>query len=359
MVRGFFLRWWNVLKVSKNVLKSWWYLHNSVNILKTIELYTLNRGHIWYVRGFPGSAVVKNPPVNAGDTRDAGLIPGSGRSPAKGNGNPLQYPCLKNSMDRGAWWATVHGVTESDKTDWLNTHTHTHTWYASDISIKLFQAIQNRSWCQHPPESGLGSLWAHLAWARLYLHFVPWGLPSQHRPAPARAQSDLEAWSRDPGKQVWGGCGCENLVWRVPHPSSPGTSLTTATCEQLGQVHGSTPLCQLRLECPALVLTLVWCWSPWGVSMFSGLLSHLVPHSPSSSQPSRGTTPRMAVSSKAQFISVQSLSHVQLFATPWIAACQASLSITNSRSSLRFTSVESVMLSSLAIGTQSLNSCLE
>ena len=243
--------------------------------------------------------------------------------------------------------------------DWTHTHTHTHTWYASDISIKLFKTIQNRSWCQHLPESGLGSLWAHLAWAGLHLHFVPRGLPSQHPPAPARAQSDLKAWSRDPGKQVWGGCGCENLVWRVPHPSSPGTSLTTAACEQLVQVHGSIPLCQLHLECPALVLTLVWCWSPWGVSMFSGLLSHLVPHSPSSSQPSRGTTPRMAVSIKAQFISVQSLSRVQLFATPWIAACQASLSITNSGSSLRLTSVESVMLSSLAIGTQSLNSCLE
>ena len=112
MVRGFFLRWWNVLKVSKNVLKSWWYLHNSVNILKTIELYTLNRGHIWYVRGFPGSAVVKNPPVNAGDTRDAGLIPGLQRSPG-GNGNPLQYSCLGNSMNKGAWWATVHGVAKS------------------------------------------------------------------------------------------------------------------------------------------------------------------------------------------------------------------------------------------------------
>ena len=57
--------------------------------------------------------VVKNPPANAGETRDPGSIPGLGRSPEGGNGNPLQYSCLENVMDRGAWWATVHGVTES------------------------------------------------------------------------------------------------------------------------------------------------------------------------------------------------------------------------------------------------------
>ena len=57
--------------------------------------------------------MVKNPPVSAGDARDAGSIPGSGRSPGEGNGNPLQYSCLENSMDRGAWWAIVHGVSES------------------------------------------------------------------------------------------------------------------------------------------------------------------------------------------------------------------------------------------------------
>ena len=58
----------------------------------------------------PGGSVVKNPPANAGD---ASLIPGSGRSPGEGSGNPLQYSCLENPMERGAWWATVHGVTKS------------------------------------------------------------------------------------------------------------------------------------------------------------------------------------------------------------------------------------------------------
>ena len=57
--------------------------------------------------------VVKNPPANAGDVKDAGSIPGSGRSPGGGHGNPLQYSCLENPMDRGAWQATVHGVAES------------------------------------------------------------------------------------------------------------------------------------------------------------------------------------------------------------------------------------------------------
>ena len=57
--------------------------------------------------------VVKNPPANAGDIKDVGWIPGSGRSPGGGNGNPLGYSCLENPMDRGAWRVTVHRVTKS------------------------------------------------------------------------------------------------------------------------------------------------------------------------------------------------------------------------------------------------------
>ena len=62
---------------------------------------------------FPGGSVVKNPPANAGDTGDRGSVPGSGRSSGEGNDNPLQYSFLGNSMDRGAWRATVHGVAKS------------------------------------------------------------------------------------------------------------------------------------------------------------------------------------------------------------------------------------------------------
>ena len=63
--------------------------------------------------GCPGGSVIKNLPANA---RDVILIPGLGRSPGEGNGYPLQYSCLKNSMDRGAWGTIVHGISESDTT---------------------------------------------------------------------------------------------------------------------------------------------------------------------------------------------------------------------------------------------------
>ena len=62
-----------------------------------------------FLRGFPGGSVVMNPPANAEDIYS---IPGSGRSPGKGNGNPLQYSCLENSVDRRAWQAIVCGVTK-------------------------------------------------------------------------------------------------------------------------------------------------------------------------------------------------------------------------------------------------------
>ena len=73
-------------------------------------------------RGFPGGSVVKNPPVNAGDARILGSVPGLGRSPGEGHGNPLQYSCLENPMNRGAWWATVHGVAKS----WMQLSMHAH-----------------------------------------------------------------------------------------------------------------------------------------------------------------------------------------------------------------------------------------
>ena len=69
---------------------------------------------------FPGGSVVKNPPANVGNTGDTGSTPKVGRSPGGGNGNPLQDSCLENPIHRGALWATVYGVAESDMTE----HTH-------------------------------------------------------------------------------------------------------------------------------------------------------------------------------------------------------------------------------------------
>ena len=121
---------WMVTCFAKNLEQCWAQNSHLMNeFIFSIPLWQSLIAHLLYVRdssecwgrediqdlrmGFPGGLVVKNPPANAGDIRDTGLIPVSGRSPGGGNGNPLQYPCLENSMDRGAWWATVHGVAKS------------------------------------------------------------------------------------------------------------------------------------------------------------------------------------------------------------------------------------------------------
>ena len=89
------------------------------SLLTSVLLTLMSNGVISSVnqlygnRGFPGGSVVKNPSANTGDVS---LIPGLGRSPGEENGNPLQYSCLENPMDRGAWWAIVHGVTKESNT---------------------------------------------------------------------------------------------------------------------------------------------------------------------------------------------------------------------------------------------------
>ena len=86
----------------------------ALNRSRTWALIDGGLGHRWASQVV---LVLKNPPANAGDVRVVGLIPGWGRSPGEGNGYPLQYSCLENPMDRGAWWATVHGVAGSDTTE--------------------------------------------------------------------------------------------------------------------------------------------------------------------------------------------------------------------------------------------------
>ena len=77
--------------------------------------------------------MVKNLPANAGDIRDRGSIPGLERFPGGGNGNPLQYSCLENPLDRGSWWATVHRIRSQTPLKRLHTHTHTHTHTQSNF----------------------------------------------------------------------------------------------------------------------------------------------------------------------------------------------------------------------------------
>ena len=97
---------------------------------------------------------VKNQPANAGDERDSGLILGSGRFPGVGNGNTLQYSCLENSMDRGAWQAKVHGVTKS----WTQLSNWAHNCYWTVLSDINFWTLINYEnvflaslWILHAP----------------------------------------------------------------------------------------------------------------------------------------------------------------------------------------------------------------
>ena len=83
---------------------------------------------------FPSGSVVKKLPANAGDARDMALIPELGRSPGGGNGNPLQYSCLENSRDRGAWQAAVRGVAESDT---LSDSAEQEGWVRQDTAERI------------------------------------------------------------------------------------------------------------------------------------------------------------------------------------------------------------------------------
>ena len=114
---------------------------------------------------FPGGSDGRESACNAGD---AGSIPGSGRFPGEGNDYPLQYSCLENSMDRGAWWTTIYGVTESDTTEGLT------------LSISLTPRPQTGTWCQVHSLLGTrphtGGEWWVGEQAKLHIYLQP--LPS-------------------------------------------------------------------------------------------------------------------------------------------------------------------------------------
>ena len=114
--------------------------------------------------------MVKNPPTKAEDTGDAGLIPGSERSPGVRNVSPLQYSCWDKPMGRGAWWATIHGVARSQTrlSDWAHRHTHTlHTNKKEKV---------------------------HKRW--VYLNIIPW-LPQRHRCSKIKSEHQRQCgWIR-------------------------------------------------------------------------------------------------------------------------------------------------------------------
>ena len=119
-------------------------------------------------KGFPRGTVVKNAPAKAGDARDASSIPESGRF--SGNGNPFQDSCLENSMDRGAWWAIVHGITEEwDMTDW---HSNTMLWSVCGLCSVL---TDHNSGNIHPLSCSPVSQHQEPWWSVLYVNLS--GLP--------------------------------------------------------------------------------------------------------------------------------------------------------------------------------------
>ena len=129
-----------------------------MNTHKMFLVEELPRGHgwVWYCTNlsiplafslyqllpyfFQVVLVVMNLPTNAGNTKDS-LVPGWGKIPEGGHGNPLQYSCLENPMDRGAWWSTVHRVAQS-QTHWSNL---AHTIHLTSWSFKSFPSVRQRS----------------------------------------------------------------------------------------------------------------------------------------------------------------------------------------------------------------------
>ena len=97
-----------------------------------------NLFHHKYTRWLPGDQVAENPLASAGDTRDTGSVPRWGRAPGGGNGNALQYSCLENPTDGGAWRATAMGSQKSQTQQNMHTHTHTHTRH---LCLNNFKAI--------------------------------------------------------------------------------------------------------------------------------------------------------------------------------------------------------------------------
>ena len=122
-----------------------WRSRSCLIILPQGQIEIWYRNNLWGLALFqlPSGSVVKSPTATAGDVRDAGSIPGWGRFPGEGNGNPHQYPCLGNPMHRWAWWATVHGVPKSRT--WLSNWVFMQSLFQGQEVLCAFQSYCSSS----------------------------------------------------------------------------------------------------------------------------------------------------------------------------------------------------------------------
>ena len=167
-----------------------------------------NRHQLLWLGGFPDGSVVKNPSANARDVGNTGLIPGWGRSPGGKSGNPLQYSCQGNPMDRGAWRATVHGVIKSQT--WPRGNAPIHTLWLEILLIPLLQLLPLRckirevKWKRASTDE-LHKLWN--LWAAIkVLQDSMWGKEPEKQQRLEKAQGKPRGAERPGGREKEASC---------------------------------------------------------------------------------------------------------------------------------------------------------
>ena len=177
---------------------------------------------------------VKNPPVNTEDFRDTGSVPGSGRSPGGGHGNPLQYSCLENPMDRGAWWATVHGISKGQT--WLSDLAQHSCWSWCFIwSLKPFDAIAHHFQVKSDATVMQPTAWllvtcVNLSWAPASPDFWILRTPIPRSPMAAWTPWQAQRTSAKPDRLA-----------TTPAAPCPLWSAVTKTCATIGGYRMSSP----------------------------------------------------------------------------------------------------------------------
>ena len=204
---------WGFNETSFNVHYFYYLLNNSIcQDLSLIIKQGKKEISISDLVNVPGASQValgvKNSPANAGDIRDVGLIPGSGRSPGGRHGNPLQYSCLENPMDRGAWRATVHGNAKSwTWLEWLSQHACTSTSKACQLLQEELKCKDNKTRFLSSKKCSLVQLWEK----------------EEEKQAETGSESSISMWevlllpsehtNRKEQRSVWGS---ESRSWRGP-----------------------------------------------------------------------------------------------------------------------------------------------